>query len=176
MNKNKVNHSLLSPISSFVDRVLKITFPKADQVDKLYSTSTDSLTRKDKKVIRSSIIHAVRGHADYAQIGADKLQVNPNVANKAFLFLKKLGYIVMPNIEKHYYIIYWGPNSDRGLEAESLQRLIYFAKVLYSSGEVNNATIKHIGESYSLRNIDESFHIDLVLTIARNFNIIEKRV
>ena len=145
----------------------------------LYVPSEDILNRKDRKYIFSHIKYAAKHQKDYALLDTSNLHVRASKAKEALDYLAKRGYMVLEYTPARVgacptYSIYWGPNADKRLDKENKERLIYFAKVIYSSGVVTTGIIGAIGNGSA--KLDESSRAELTMEVARYFNILEKRI
>lgn len=145
----------------------------------LYTPSENTLSRKDRKYIFSHIKYAVKHQEDYVLLDTSNLHVKASKVKEALDYLAKRGYMVLEYTPAHVgacstYSIYWGPNADKGLNKESKERLIYFARVIYSSGTVTTGIIWDIGNGST--NLNASSMAELIMEVARYFNIVEKRL
>lgn len=145
----------------------------------LFTPSENTLSRKDRKYIFSHIKHAVTHQEDYALLDTSNLHVKASKVKEALGYLAKRGYMVLEYSPAHVgtcptYAIYWGPNADKALNKESKERLIYFARVIYSSGAVTTGIIGDIGNGSA--NLNESSRAELIMEVARYFNIVKKRI
>lgn len=145
----------------------------------LYTPSENTLSRKDRKYIFSCIKYAVKHQENYFLLDTSNLHVKASKVKEALDYLAKRGYMVIEYTPARVgacptYSIYWGPNADKGLNKESKERLIYFARVIYSSGAVTTGIIGDIGNGST--NLNESSMAELIMEVARYFNIVEKRI
>lgn len=153
--------------------------PSSHVMAMLYVPSEDVLNRKDRKYIFHCIKHAVKHQKDYFVLDTSNLHVKVSKIEKALDYLAKRGYMVIeysPTCVGAFptYAIYWGPNADKALNKESKERLIYFAKVIYSSGAVTTGIIGDIGNGST--KLNESSMAELTMEVARHFHIVEKRI
>ena len=153
--------------------------PSSHVMAMLYVPSEDMLNRKDRKYIFHCIKHAVKHQKDYVVLDTSNLHVKVNKIKEALDYLAKRGYMVIEYSPTRVgafptYAIYWGPNANKGLDKESKERLIYLAKVIYSSGEVTTGIIGAIGNGST--KLNESSMAELTMEVARYFNIVEKRI
>lgn len=145
----------------------------------LFTPSENTLSRKDRKYIFSHIKHAVKHQEDYVLLDTSNLHVKASKVKEALGYLAKRGYMVLEYSPAHVgtcptYAIYWGQNADKALNKESKERLIYFARVIYSSGVVTTGIIGDIGNGST--NLNESSRAELIMEVARYFNIVKKRI
>ena len=146
----------------------------------LYVPSEDILNRKDRKYIFHCIKHAVKNQKDYVVLDTSNLHVKASKVKEALdAYLSKRGYMVIEYSPTRVgafptYAIYWGPNADTGLNKESKERLIYFAKVIYSSGIVTTGIIGDIGNGST--KLNESSMAELIMEVARHFIIVSERI
>lgn len=145
----------------------------------LYTPNENTLSRKDRKYIFSHIKHAVKHQEDCVWLDTSNLHVKASKVKEALDYLAKRGYMILEYSPAHVgtcptYAIYWGPNADKGLNKESKERLIYFARVIYSSGAVTTGIIGDIGNGST--KLNESSMAELTMEVARHFNIVEGRI
>lgn len=145
----------------------------------LFTPSENTLSRKDRKYIFHCIKHAVKHQKDYVLLDTSNLHVKASKVKEALDYLAKRGYMILEYTPAHVgtcptYAIYWGPNADKGLNKESKERLIYFAKVIYSSGAVTTGIIGDIGNGST--KLNESSMAELIIEVARYFNIVKSKI
>lgn len=145
----------------------------------IYTPSENTLSRKDRKYIFSHIKYAVKHQEDYVLLDTSNLHIKASKVKEALDYLAKRGYMVIEYTPARVgacstYSIYWGPNADKGLNKESKERLIYFARVIYSSGAVTTGIIWDIGNGST--NLNASSMADLIMEVARYYNILKKRI
>ena len=153
--------------------------PSSNVMATLYVPSEDILNRKDRKYIFHCIKYAVKHQKDYAVLDTSNLHVKASKVKEALDYLSKRGYMVLEYTPAHVgtcptYAIYWGPNADKGLNKESKERLIYFARVIYSSGAVTAGIIWDIGNGST--NLNESSMAELTMEVARYFIIVKSKI
>lgn len=159
--------------------VFTANIPSSHVMAMLYVPSEDVLNRKDRKYIFHCIKHAVKHQKDYFVLDTSNLHVKVSKIEKALDYLAKRGYMVIEYSPTRVgafptYAIYWGPNADTGLNKESKERLIYFARVIYSSGIVTTGIIGDIGNGST--NLNESSMAELIMEVARHFIIVSERI
>ena len=145
----------------------------------IYTPSENTLSRKDRKYIFSHIKYAVKHQKDYVLLNTSNLHVKASKVKEALDYLAKRGYMVLEYTPARVgacstYSIYWGPNADKGLNKESKERLIYFARVIYSSGAVTTGIIWDIGNGFT--SLNASSMAELIMEVARYYNILKKRI
>lgn len=153
--------------------------PSSSVMAMLFSPSENTLSRKDRKCIFSQIKYAVKHQEDYFLLDTSDLHVKVSKVKEALGYLAKRGYMVLEYTPARVgacptYAIYWGPNADKGLNKESKRRLIYFARVIYSSGAVTTGIIGDIGNGST--NLNETSLAELTMEVARYFNEICPRI
>lgn len=159
--------------------VFTANIPSPYVMTMLYTPSENTLSRKDRKYIFSHIKYAVKHQKDYVLLDTSNLHVKASKVKESLNYLAKRGYMVLEYSPAHVgtfptYAIYWGPNADKELNKESKERLIYLAKVIYSSGEVTTGIIGDIGNGST--KLNESSMAELTMEVARHFNIVESRI
>lgn len=172
--KRKWEHAKINIKATF-----KANIPSSHVMAMLYVPSEDILNRKDRKYIFHCIKHEVKRQKDYVVLDTSNLHVKVSKIKEALDYLAKRGYMVIKYSTTRVgafpiYAIYWGPNADKGLNKESKERLMYFAKVIYSSGEVTTGIIGNIGNGST--KLNESSMAELTMEVARYFNIVENRI
>jgi hypothetical protein len=155
------------------------SIPSSHVMAMLYVPSEDILNRKDRKYIFHCIKYAVKHQKDYVVLDTSNLHVKVSKIKEALDYLAKRGYMVIEYSPARVgacptYLIYWGPNADKGLNRESKERLIYFARVIYSSGAVTTGIIWDIGNGST--NLNASSMAELIMEVARYFDIVEKKI
>ena len=154
--------------------------PSSYVLTTLYVPSEDILNRKDRKYIFHCIKYAVKHQKDYVVLDTSDLHVKASKVKEALdAYLAKRGYMVLEYTSAHVgtcptYAIYWGPNADKGLAKESKERLLYFAKILYSSGVATTGIIGAIGNGST--KLNESSMAELIMEAARYLNIVKNRI